>query len=58
VFDENYVSNAILNPQGQYRKGYETASAMPSYKGQLKLEQIEAITAYIQSLQSAEPPKK
>ena len=58
VFDENYVSNAILNPQGQYRKGYDTASARPSYKGQLKLEQIEAITAYIQSLQSAEPPKK
>jgi len=57
-FDENYVSESILNPIAKVRKGYETAAAMPSYKGQLKEEQIEAITAYIKSLQSAEPPKK
>jgi cytochrome c oxidase subunit II len=57
-FDENYVSESILNPIAKARKGYETASAMPSYQGQLKTEQIDAITAYIKSLQNAEPPKK
>ena len=58
LFDENYVSDSILNPILQARKGYETAAAMPSYKGQLKEEQIDAIAAYIKSLQSATPPKK
>jgi cytochrome c oxidase subunit 2 len=58
TFDENYVSESILNPIAKARKGYETAAPMPSYKGQLKEDQIEAITAFIKSLQSAEPPKK
>ncbi len=58
TFDENYVSESILNPIAKARKGYETASAMPSYKGQLKEDQIEAIIAFIQSLQASEPPKK
>lgn len=58
TFDENYVERSILNPIEQARKGYESASAMPSYKGQLKKDQIEAITEFIKSLQSAEPPKK
>jgi len=51
-FDENYVKESILYPAAAARKGYEKASAMPSYKGQLKQEQIEAITAFIQSLES------
>ena len=54
-FDENYVRDSILNPSGEFRKGYETASAMPSYKGQLTDEQIEAIIAYIQSLETTAP---
>jgi len=56
-FDENYVSESILNPIAKARKGYEGASAMPSYKGQLKEEQIEALTAFIKSLEST-PAKK
>jgi cytochrome c oxidase subunit II len=56
-FDENYVSESILNPIARKRKGYEGASAMPSYKGQLKEEQIEALTAFIKSLEST-PAKK
>ena len=58
TFDENYVSESILNPIAKARKGYENASAMPSYKGQLKEDQIEALCAFIKSLQTAEPPKK
>lgn len=57
-FDEAYVSNSILAPSSQARKGYETAAAMPSYKGQLKDEQIEALIAFIKSLESAPPPAK
>jgi cytochrome c oxidase subunit II len=58
TFDENYVSESILNPIGKARKGYERASPMPSYKGQLKEDQIEALIAFIKSLQTAEPPPK
>ena len=57
-FDENFVTESILNPIAKARKGYETASAMPSYKGQLKEEQIEALIAFIKSLESATPPVK
>lgn len=56
-FDENYVNESILNPIAKKRKGYEGASAMPSYKGQLKEEQIEALTAFIKSLEAV-PAKK
>ena len=52
LFDEQYVLNSILNPNEQRRKGYENAAAMPSYKGQLKIEQIEALSAFIKSLGS------
>ncbi len=56
-FDENYVTESILNPQAKARKGFENAAAMPSYKGQLKDDQIEAIIAFMKSLETA-PPKK
>ena len=58
IFDENYVTESILNPIAKARKGYETAAAMPSYKGQLKEEQIEALIAFIKSVESAAPPAK
>lgn len=58
TFDENYVSESILNPIAKMRKGYETAGAMPSYKGELKDEQIEALIAFIKSLGTATPPSK
>ena len=57
-FDDNYVTESILNPIAKARKGYETASAMPSFKGQLKVEQVEALIAFIKSLESATPPAK
>ncbi|AMV34004.1 Cytochrome c oxidase subunit 2 precursor [Pirellula sp. SH-Sr6A] len=57
-FDENFVRESILNPAAAHRKGYETASAMPSYKGQLKDEQIDALIAFIQSLETVGTPAK
>ena len=51
-FDENYVRDSILNPTAAYRDGFANTSQMPSFKGQLTDEQIEAITAFIQSLEN------
>lgn len=51
MFDEQYVLNSIRNPAAEKRAGYENASAMPAYaRGDLSDEQIEAITAFIESL--------
>jgi len=57
LFDDQYVLNSILNPEQQKRKGYENA-VMPSYKGELKIEQIEALAAFIKSLESEAAPAK
>ncbi|MFY7891824.1 MAG: cytochrome c oxidase subunit II [Pirellula sp.] len=52
-FDENYVERSILNPQAQARKGYGKASPMNSYAGKLKKDQIEALIAFIKSLENS-----
>jgi cytochrome c oxidase subunit 2 len=49
-FDENYVRESILDPQAKARSGYETASAMPSYQGRLKEEQLAAVIEFLKSL--------
>jgi cytochrome c oxidase subunit 2 len=49
-FDENYVRESILYPPVKYRSGYEQASAMPSYQGRLKENELDAITAFLKSL--------
>jgi cytochrome c oxidase subunit II len=56
AFDEEYVKSSILNPAGQKRTGYENKSAMPSYKGELKQEQIDAIIEFIKSVKDEPPP--
>jgi cytochrome c oxidase subunit 2 len=48
IMDENYVSNSILYPGKQIRKGYE--NKMPSYAGQLKQRDIDAIIAFLKTL--------
>ena len=57
-FDENYVRESILNPQAKARKGYEKASPMNSYAGKLKDDQIDALIAFIKSLENATPGSK
>jgi len=51
-FDENYVRESVLNPQAKARAGYEKASAMPSYQGRLKEDQISALIEFMKSLKS------
>jgi cytochrome c oxidase subunit 2 len=46
--DENYIRESILEPQAKVRGGYKPV--MPTYRGQLKEEEIRAIIAYIKSL--------
>jgi cytochrome c oxidase subunit 2 len=47
VADENYVRNAILDPNKDIVSGF--APLMPSFAGQLSEEQIEALIAYLRS---------
>jgi cytochrome c oxidase subunit 2 len=47
--DENYIRESILNPNAKVVAGYPPV--MPSFKGQLKDEQIDALIAYMKTLQ-------
>ena len=47
--DENYIRESILNPNAKIVEGYPPV--MPSFKGQLKDEQIDALIAYMKTLQ-------
>ena len=46
--DENYIRESILEPMAKVRAGYRPV--MPSYKGQLKNAEIDAIIEFIRSL--------
>lgn len=46
--DENYLRESILEPQAKVRAGYKPV--MPTYQGQLKDAEIDALIAYIKSL--------
>ena len=48
VTDENYIRESILNPQARIVKGYDPV--MPTYKGQIKEEEIKALIEYIKTL--------
>lgn len=48
VVDENYIRESILEPQAKVRAGYRPV--MPTYKGQLKDEEISALVQFIKSL--------
>lgn len=48
VVDENYIRRSILEPQAQVRAGYKPQ--MPTYAGQIRDEEIDALIAYIKSL--------
>ncbi len=49
VFDENYARESILNPMAKVHKGYPPK--MPSFAGQLKDRDIDAIIAFLKTLQ-------
>ena len=46
--DENYIRESILEPQAKVREGYRPV--MPTYQGQLKDEEIDALIEYIKTL--------
>ena len=46
--DDNYIRNSILNPSSQIVEGYQPI--MPTFKGQVTEEQLNALVAYIKSL--------
>jgi len=46
--DDNYVRNSILNPASQVVEGFQPI--MPTFKGQVTEEQLNALVAYIKSL--------
>jgi len=46
--DRDYIRESILEPQTKIRGGYKPA--MPTYKGQLRDEEIDALIAYIKEL--------
>ena len=49
MMDAEYIRESILEPNAKIHEGYEPR--MPSYKGQMKDEWIDAVIAYIQSLE-------
>lgn len=49
TIDENYIRESILNPRAKVVAGYDPV--MPSYQGTLTAKQIDALIAYIKSLQ-------
>ena len=48
-FDEAYVRESLLHPQAQARAGY--SPTMPSFDGVLKEREVEALIAFMRSLQ-------
>lgn len=52
IVDENYIRESILEPQAKVRAGYKPV--MPTYQGQLKNEEIDALIAFIKSLSGEE----
>ncbi|MBU0985604.1 MAG: cytochrome c oxidase subunit II [candidate division Zixibacteria bacterium] len=49
IIDENYIRESILEPQASVVAGYQPV--MPTYQGILKDREIDALVAYIKSLQ-------
>ncbi len=53
--DENYIRESILNPQAKVTFGYPPV--MPTYQGILKDKQIDALIAFIKTLEKQEGQK-
>ena len=49
LIDENYLRESILNPQAKIAEGF--APVMPTFQGILKDRQVDALIAYIKSMQ-------
>ena len=54
LFDENYVRESIYDPQAKIHAGFEN-QRMNSYRGQLKDNQVDALIAFMRTLQAGGP---
>jgi len=54
--DENYIRESLLDPNAKIVAGYEPR--MPTYKGQLSDRQIDALIAFLRSLDNEGSAKK
>lgn len=54
LVDENYLRESMLNPSTKVVAGYKPV--MPTYQGLLRNHEIDALIAYIKSLQEGEEP--
>ncbi|MDH4032585.1 MAG: c-type cytochrome, partial [candidate division Zixibacteria bacterium] len=52
--DENYLRESMLNPMSKVVAGYQPV--MPTYQGLLRNHEIDALIAYIKSLNKGEEP--
>jgi cytochrome c oxidase subunit 2 len=52
--DEQYLRDSILLPNKQIAAGYE--AIMPTFKGQISEEELNALLAYLKSLSGKETP--
>lgn len=57
IADENYIHNAILQPNLQIVKGY-APNIMPSYAGQLVDSEIDDLIAFMKTLDGSNPEAK
>jgi cytochrome c oxidase subunit 2 len=53
LMDENYIRESILSPQAKVVAGFQPV--MPTFQGLLKAHEIDALVAYIKSLQKPKP---
>lgn len=54
--DDNYIHESILQPNAKIVAGYQPV--MPAFQGQLTEEQVQALIAYVKSLQGQPVPEK
>ncbi|WP_373651042.1 MULTISPECIES: cytochrome c oxidase subunit II [unclassified Schlesneria] len=56
TIEENYLRRSILEPLAQIRAGFQPV--MPTYQGRLRDNEIDALIAYIKSLNPEATPKE
>lgn len=54
--DENYIRESILNPMAKVRKGFQPV--MPTFQGQLKDDEINALIWFIKDVNGEEVPQE
>ncbi|MBI2027158.1 MAG: cytochrome c oxidase subunit II [Deltaproteobacteria bacterium] len=56
TFDENYIQESLMEPSAKVVKGF--TPVMPTFKGQLQTEDVNALISYIKSFGKSEIAKR